>query len=105
MQGAGISVDGAQATITDEQKQQLLAFLRDKHGSEVRSSPNKIVLKRKTTSELTAPSSTSKGAKVKVEVRKKRTYVKRTEADKETTADLELLNARRIAEEEKAKAE
>ncbi len=106
MHGAGITVDGPEATITDEQKQQLLTFLRDKHGSDVKSSPNKITLKRKTTSELKAAgSTTSKGNKVKVEVRKKRTYVKRSEVEKPTSADNELLEARRIAEEEKVRQE
>lgn len=102
MNAAGIKVEGPDTTITDEQKQQLLAYLRDKHGSTSKSSPNKITLKRKTTSELTSATSSSKGGnKVKVEVRKKRTYVKRSTLEQDVSpADAELLEARRVAQEE-----
>ena len=106
MHGAGIIVEGAESLISDDQKQKLLVYLRDKHGTVSKSSPNKITLRRKTTSELTSTSSTSRSSsKVKVEVRKKRTYVKRSAVDKptsaESAADAELLEARRIAQEAK----
>ncbi len=107
MHSAGIKVDGADSIISDDQKQQLLSYLRDKHGSVSKASPNKITLKRKTTSELTSVSGANKSSsKVKVEVRKKRTYVKRSALDeKVSSADAELLEARRIAQETKAKEE
>ncbi|MCU7836806.1 MAG: translation initiation factor IF-2 [gamma proteobacterium symbiont of Taylorina sp.] len=107
MHGADIKVDGPDSTITDDEKQKLLAFLRNKHGSVENTSPNKIVLRRKTTSELTTSASSNKtGNKVKVEVRKKRTYVKKSELDtKIISADAELLEARRVAQEEKQTAE
>jgi len=107
MHGANIKVDGADATITDEEKQTLLAYLQNKHGSVEKSSPNKIVLRRKTTSELSTSSNSNKsGNKVKVEVRKKRTYVKKSEVDTNIiSADAELLEARRIAQEEKKRQE
>ena len=107
MHSAGIKVDSPESLISDDQKQQLLGYLRDKHGSVSKASPNKITLKRKTTSELTSVSSASKStSKVKVEVRKKRTYVKRSALDdKAPSADAELLEARRIAQETKAQEE
>jgi len=110
MHGAGIVVEGAESLISDDQKQQLLVYLRDKHGTVSKSSPNKITLRRKTTSELTSTSSASRtSSKVKVEVRKKRTYVKRSTVDKptsaESAADAELLEARRIAQEAKKSEE
>ena len=103
MHGAGIKVEGPESSITDDEKQKLLAYLRDKHGSDSKPSPNKITLKRKTTSELTAASSATRGGnKVKVEVRKKRTYVKKSALDtKVSSADAELLEARRVAQEAK----
>ncbi|MCU7939317.1 MAG: translation initiation factor IF-2 [gamma proteobacterium symbiont of Bathyaustriella thionipta] len=103
MNSAGIIVDGPDSVISDDQKKQLLGYLRDKHGTVTKASPNKITLKRKTTSELTLASSTSKSSsKVKVEVRKKRTYVKRSTIDEQTSsADAELLEARRVAQETK----
>ncbi len=107
MHSAGIKIDNADSLISDEQKQKLLGYLRDKHGSESKSSPTKITLKRKTTSELTSVSSSSKtSSKVKVEVRKKRTYVKRSAVDDtSSSSDAELLEARRVVQEEKAKQE
>jgi translation initiation factor IF-2 len=100
MHAAGIKVEGPESIISDEEKQKLLAYLRDKHGSSEKTTPTKITLKRKTTSELTSASSSKTGNKVKVEVRKKRTYVKRSTLDKETHTDAELLEAKRQAQDE-----
>ncbi len=104
MHGAGIIVDSPDSLITDDEKEKLLNFLRDKHGSVKKSTPNKITLKRKTTSELTSLSGSSKSSnRVKVEVKKKRTYVKKSALDKKiSSSDAELLEARRIAQEAKA---
>ncbi|MCU7819798.1 MAG: translation initiation factor IF-2 associated domain-containing protein, partial [gamma proteobacterium symbiont of Lucinoma myriamae] len=103
MHSAGIMVKGPDSSISDEQKEKLLGYLRDKHGTVTKASPNKITLKRKTTSELTLSSSSSKSkSKVKVEVRKKRTYVKRSAIDEPIpSADVELLEARRVSQEAK----
>ena len=103
MHGANIKVDGPDSTISDEEKQSLLVYLQDKHGSVKKSTPNKITLRRKTTSVLSSSTNSNKsGNKVQVEVRKKRTYVKKSEVDAKTlSADAELLEARRIAQEEK----
>ena len=78
---AGIPVSGADATITDEQKMDLLAHLRKSHGRKERlglSEPKKITLKRKTHSEIKMPGGSGQVKTVSVEVRKKRTYVKRS---------------------------
>jgi len=72
MKEAGIGDKEKDANITDDEKQRLLSFLRSKHGAGDR--PKKITLNRKTTSEI----HTSGSKAVKVEVRKKRTYVKRS---------------------------
>lgn len=105
MHGAGIKVEGPDSTVTEEEKQQLLAYLRNKHGAG-RTSLNKITLKRKTTTELTAASSSKKGGKkVKVEVRKKRTYVKRSALDDTQpalSAEEELLETKRLEEQKAA---
>ncbi|NOQ78475.1 MAG: translation initiation factor IF-2 [Gammaproteobacteria bacterium] len=103
MHSAGIMVKGPDSPISDEQKEQLLGYLRNKHGTVTKASPNKITLKRKITSELTLSSSSSKSSsKVKVEVRKKRTYVKRSAIDDTIpSGDAELLEARRVAQEAK----
>jgi len=74
MQEAGLPHDSADAPVSDEEKQKLLAYLKGLHGEQARE-PKKITLKRKTVSTL----KTGAGRKtVNVEVRKKRTYVKRS---------------------------
>jgi translation initiation factor IF-2 len=78
--------------VSDEDKQTLLAFLKRSHG-ESTAAPKRITLKRKTVSTLRAGSSQGRKT-VNVEVRKKRTYVKRDvladgEGADETTEVLE----------------
>jgi translation initiation factor IF-2 len=78
---AGLSVDDADATISDKEKQVLLTHLRRTHGKgegQTGSEPKKITLKRKETSELRTAGAQGKSKTVTVEVRKKRTYVKRS---------------------------
>ena len=76
---AGITVAGADATITEKQKVDLLAHLRKSHGNppvQGAVEPRKITLKRKTHSEIRMTSATAGQVKtVSIEVRKKRTYV------------------------------
>ena len=84
---ANVTVSGAEATITDEEKMTLLSFLKAKHESEGNSSePKKITLNRKSTSELKVTGTHGKGKSVTVEVRKKRTYVKRSVIQEEEEA-------------------
>ena len=72
--------------VTEEEKQTLLDYLSKQHGSTGGAAPTKMTLQRKTTSTLNL----GKSRAVKVEVRKKRTYVKRTDADLERLAQEEL---------------
>ncbi len=76
MQEAGLPQSIAGDTVTDEQKQMLLLHLKNLHG-ESDEAPRKITLKRKTLSKLKATGSAARGRTVDVEVRKKRTYVRR----------------------------
>ncbi|HKJ77668.1 MAG TPA: translation initiation factor IF-2 [Gammaproteobacteria bacterium] len=118
---AGVSVGDVEGTIGDGDKRQLLNFLRGKHGSsaepsggeeseeeESKGGPKKITLKRRSTSEL-RQSGSGKGKTVTVEVRKKRTYVKRSAVAAEETRKLESEVAERleqqIAEDEARQAE
>ncbi|HRD50991.1 MAG TPA: translation initiation factor IF-2 associated domain-containing protein, partial [Candidatus Contendobacter sp.] len=79
---AGIAVAGADTAITEKQKLDLLAHLRKSHGNLPTpgvAEPRKITLKRKTHSEIKMAGGTAGQVKtVSVEVRKKRTYVKRS---------------------------
>ncbi|MCL4104356.1 UNVERIFIED_CONTAM: hypothetical protein GTU68_047318 [Idotea baltica] len=79
MNEAGLPHTEAQQAVSNEDKQTLLAFLKASHG-ESTSAPRRITLKRKTLSTLKTPSSQGRKT-VNVEVRKKRTYVKRDPAE------------------------
>lgn len=83
MQEAGLPHSKADEAVTDQDKQALLAFLKTAHGEKA-GAPRKITLKRKTVGTL--KTSSDQGRKtVNVEVRRKRTYVKRAaEADADT---------------------
>jgi translation initiation factor IF-2 len=91
---AGIKVSKPDDQITEEQKQTLLSFLQDRHGKSsdnTVAAPKKITLKRKSVSEIKLAGAARRGGKsVSVEVRKKRTYVKRSPAE-EAEAAAELL--------------
>ncbi|MBB3059618.1 translation initiation factor IF-2 [Microbulbifer rhizosphaerae] len=109
MQEAGLPHTSADAVVSDEEKQVLLNFLKSSHG-EQGVAPRKITLKRKTTTTLKTGSGTGRKT-VNVEVRKKRTYVKRPSESEETEVLVEPPQAeldKALAEQaalEKARAE
>lgn len=82
---AGLPHTKAKELISNEDKNALLLFLRRSHGDReaTGAAPKKITLKRKTIGTLKAASSHGRGKTVNVEVRKKRTYVKRSPVDEE----------------------
>ena len=90
--------------VTEDEKQKLLAHLNKAHGGTGTPEPTKMTLKRKTISTLSVPSGGGKHKAVQVEVRKKRTYVKRPSAEELARQEEERLAAEREAE-EKARAE
>jgi translation initiation factor IF-2 len=76
MQEAELPQKEAVDAVTEEDQQVLLAFLKRSHGEE-EAAPKKITLKRRTLSTLKTPGGGGRGRTVNVEVRKKRTYVRR----------------------------
>ena len=109
MKEAGLPHTDAGEGVSDEQKQQLLAHLRKSHGAQS-SEPSKITLKRRSTSTIKTTGAAGKAKTVNVEVRKKRTYVKRAAVEEEERLEAERKaaeeEAARLAEEEaKRKAE
>ncbi|NMG34898.1 translation initiation factor IF-2 [Azoarcus sp. TTM-91] len=74
---AGVEKAGANDLLTEQDKARLLEYLRRAHGDT--ESKGKITLTRKQTSEIRATDSTGRARTVQVEVRKKRTFVKRDE--------------------------
>ncbi|HEX5340606.1 MAG TPA: translation initiation factor IF-2 [Gammaproteobacteria bacterium] len=75
---AGIEIGDPDAAISDEQKLQLLTHLRHSHGEGAAGEPRKITLKRRSVSEIKLTGSQGRAKTVSIEVRKKRTYVKRS---------------------------
>lgn len=71
---AGLKARSENDAVSGDEKQQLLTYLRKNHGDS-EAEPQKITLKRKTTTTLKA----GKAKSVNVEVRKRRTYIKRAE--------------------------
>jgi len=101
LEEAGIRVKGAEDTISDEAKLELLTFLRESHGREAPAmTPRKITLSRKTQSELRQPVGQGRARTVNVEVRKKRTYIKRDVLEEEARQQQEELDRQRQAEED-----
>ncbi|MGH8280154.1 MAG: translation initiation factor IF-2 [Gammaproteobacteria bacterium] len=75
---AGIEVTDPDIAISDEQKMQLLTHLRNAHGEGQHGEPRKITLKRRSVSEIKLNGIQGRAKTVSVEVRQKRTYVKRS---------------------------
>ena len=100
---AGIK-KSASDTVSESEKQQLLDFLKKQHGGD--AAPQKMTLQRKSVSTLSVAGSGGQSKDVKVEVRKKRTFVKRDEAAEAELAAAKAEEAKAAAEAEaKAKAE
>src|SRR6476469_9500730 len=76
LRSAGVSKSAPTDALSDSDKQRLLGFLQASHGT---SAPErkKITLVKKSTSEIKQADSTGKARTIQVEVRKKRTFVKR----------------------------
>ena len=103
MKEAGLSHSAAGQAVSDEDKQTLLTFLKRSHG-ESAEAPQKITLQRKTLSTLKTGSGAGKKT-VNIEVRKKRTYIKRDPAEMAAEAAAEeRLSAEAAAEVEAPKA-
>src|SRR5579862_2249369 len=105
---AGIKVSGPEARISDDAKLELLTHLRRSHGSEdadADGAPRRITLKRKTQSELKLASTQGRARTVNVEVRRKRTYIKRDVLEEQARAQQDEIDNRRREAEEAARAE
>ncbi|MBD9576169.1 translation initiation factor IF-2 [Pseudomonas sp. BGr12] len=100
MREAGLPHNNAEQVVTDSEKQALLAHLKGSHGDRA-DEPRKITLQRKTTSTIRVAGSKT----VSVEVRKKKTYVKRDPEELEAERQRELEEQRAAEEAVRVKAE
>ncbi len=104
---AGIEAAEGDDAVSNEDKKKLLAHLRASHGKSDSDStaPSRVTLKRKSVSELRVQGSGPRASTrmVNVEVRKKRTYVKRDAVKDQFTDEAEREEARKVLEESRAK--
>src|SRR4030066_372813 len=78
LKAAGVEKSAANDSLSEQDKTQLLDYLRRAHG--VKESRSKITLTRRETTEIRKSDSTGKARTIQVEVRKKRVIVKRDTA-------------------------
>jgi translation initiation factor IF-2 len=93
LKAAGVAAKDEGQRLSEQDKAQLLEYLRRQHGAA--DSKKKITIVRKQTTEIKQAGATGKARTIQVEVRKKRTLVKREAAAEPVTpvadAPLELV--------------
>ena len=106
---AGIQIKGSDDVISDDAKLELLTFLRHAHGHEsapaADAAPRKITLNRKSNSEIRMSGAQGRSRTVNVEVRKKRTYIKRNVLEEQAQQEQDALDRVRLEEEQRIAAE
>ncbi|MDF1645730.1 MAG: translation initiation factor IF-2 [Legionellaceae bacterium] len=78
LQSAGLSITTEDQSVNEEQRRTLLSHLNVNKTQETAASPERITLRRKSVSQVTLGQDAHRGKTVNIEVRKKRTYVKRS---------------------------
>ncbi|WP_438469264.1 translation initiation factor IF-2 [Vibrio vulnificus] len=92
--------------VSDEEKQKLLTHLKKEHGdTSGDAEPTRLTLQRKTRSTLSVNAGGGKSKDVQIEVRKKRTYVKRSAIEDEAKREAEEAAQREAEEAAKRAAE
>ena len=106
---AGIKVKGSEDTISEDAKLELLTHLRRSHGQDESTAgdaaPRRITLRRKSQTELRLAGVQGRARTVNVEVRRKRTYIKRDVLEEQAQKEQEALDAKRHEEQERLDAE
>ena len=100
LSGAGMTFSGPDQVVSSTEKMKLLGFLRRTHGKDDKpaeaAAPKQITLKRRTVEEITVSAGKAKTT-VNVEVRQKRTYMKRDQVETPVTTEHEEI-VRKLAE-------
>jgi translation initiation factor IF-2 len=107
LQSAGVAKASSDDALTESDKERLLDFLRTAHGTQAGAGERKkITLTRKSTSEIKQADASGKARTIQVEVRKKRTFIKRDEntatleSPETVVDDLELARLEEKAQEQ-----
>ncbi|WP_213294937.1 translation initiation factor IF-2 [Paraburkholderia sacchari] len=98
LQAAGVQKASESDVLSETDKARLLDHLRKSHGS-TDADKRKITLTKRHTSEIKQSDSTGKARTIQVEVRKKRTFVRRDESAGEAEASNHAADAAAAAEE------
>ncbi|KAB0584270.1 translation initiation factor IF-2 [Ideonella dechloratans] len=77
LKSAGVAKNSPEDSLTESDKERLLEHLRSAHGMSSGGDRKKITLTRKSTSEIKQADASGKARTIQVEVRKKRTFIKR----------------------------
>ena len=107
LRGAGVAKATASDVLSESDKQRLLGYLQASHGTATLER-KKITLVKKSTSEIKQADSTGRARTIQVEVRKKRTFIKREDeldvsvdaaaAEREVEVEAPVSNAAEEAE-------
>ncbi|MCE4556063.1 translation initiation factor IF-2 [Roseateles cellulosilyticus] len=104
LQAAGVKKSSIDDSLSETDKERLLDHLRSTHGT-AGTERKKITLVKKSTTEIKQADASGKARTIQVEVRKKRTFVKRDDASDEASAGPDDAELRRREEEAQAQAE
>ena len=86
LQAAGVAKAAGADTLSESDKQKLLGYLQASHGTVV-ADRKKITLVKKSTSEIKQADASGKARTIQVEIRKKRTFIKREDGSDASPAD------------------
>ncbi len=100
LRAAGVDKHSDSDSLSQDDKDKLLGHLRRTQGAAAEGEKKKITLTRKQTSEIRQADATGKSRTIQVEVRKKRTFIKRDEPAVEEAPAVDEAEAQRAAQEE-----
>ncbi|KQP37105.1 translation initiation factor IF-2 [Pseudorhodoferax sp. Leaf274] len=101
LKGAGVSKSSSADTLSETDKQKLLSYLQASHGTQS-ADRKKITLVKKSTTEIKQADASGRARTIQVEVRKKRTFIKRDDAAEGEVQAEGSEEAERAAEREEA---
>ena len=105
LQSAGLPKASTDDSLTESDKERLLDHLRATHGTTAGAERKKITLTRKSTSEIKQADSSGKARTIQVEVRKKRTFVKRDDVPAASEPAIDEQEHELVRREEEAQAQ
>jgi translation initiation factor IF-2 len=93
LKAAGVDKSSTDDQLSKEDKDKLLGHLRKVHGAAADGEKKKITLTRKETTEIKQADSSGKSRTIQVEVRKKRTFVKREDTPEQEVEPVKVATS------------